>query len=153
MVHNHRMSGRPEQPLWVGWGVVIPVAELDWSFSRSSGPGGQGVNTTDSRVELRWSPSKSVAVTSRQVDLIERHLGAQLRQGSVRVVASEQRSQYQNRRSARARLARILQGALSPRPKRRRPTRPSRSSVARRVAAKQRRSQVKAQRRRPSHDD
>ena len=153
MVHNRGMSGSLEQPLYVGWGVVIPVSELRWAFTRSSGPGGQGVNTTDSRVELRWSPSDSVALTPVQAQLLQRRLGGQLQQGSLRVVASEQRSQHQNRRSARIRLARLVQGALLPSPKRRRPTRPSRSSVARRVAAKQRRSQVKAHRRKPGHDD
>ena len=126
--------------------VLIPAAELRWRFSRSSGPGGQNVNTTDSRVELVFdlaaSPSLSPALRARAL----RRLEARLVEGCVVIAASEHRSQWQNRVAAQRRLAALLEEALKPPPPPRRATRPTRGSVERRLAAKQRRSAVKGQR-------
>jgi ribosome-associated protein len=151
--YDLHMSDRPEEPLRVSADLMIPAAELRWSFSRSRGPGGQGVNTTDSRVEVTWCPAGSAALTTAQLNRLERHLFGRMRGDRIRIVASEQRSQYQNRVSARQRLARIILVALAAKPKRRHRTRPSRSSVARRAKTKQQRSQLKQHRRRPTRDD
>jgi ribosome-associated protein len=130
-------------------GLVIPDAELVERFSRSSGPGGQGVNTTDSRVELRWdvarSPALSEPLRARALD----RLGSRLEDGVLTIVASEHRSQWQNRTAARARLRSLLADALEPPSPARRPTRPSRAAQQRRVENKRRRGEIKAGRRRP----
>jgi ribosome-associated protein len=124
--------------------------ELQWRFSRSSGPGGQGVNTADSRVELTWQPAASAAVAGLPEALRERllaRLAPVLVQGDVVVVASEHRAQLRNREEARTRLAAQLRAALAPPPRPRRATRPTRGSVERRLGAKAVRGRVKAQRR------
>lgn len=123
--------------------LVIPAAELVWRFSRSSGPGGQSVNTTDSRVTVSWDPRRSRALTAGQRARVLARSGDDLPAAGLTVVAAEHRSQWQNRRSARLRLAAEIRAALAPPRRRRRPTRPTRSSVERRLAAKRRRSDVK----------
>ncbi len=120
---------------------TIPGRELRWHFSRSSGPGGQSVNTSDSRVELRWDPRTSTAVSGVAKD--------RLRAPFV-VVASEHRSQLQNRQAARHRLAQRVASALAGPRKRRRRTKPTGASVTRRMQAKRQRSALKATRRRPA---
>lgn len=120
-------------------GTSIPAAELVERFSRSPGPGGQSVNTTDSRVELVFDPTTSVAFTGPQL----RRILAALPVGPVTVTASEHRSQLRNRAAARERLIAILRAAVAPPPPARRPTRPSRASQRRRVEAKKRRGQTK----------
>jgi ribosome-associated protein len=139
--------------LRVSAAVVIPAAELRERFSRSSGPGGQSVNTTDSRVELSWdllrSPSVPEAVRDRMVD----RLAGRLVDGVLTVVASEQRSQLQNRMAARDRLADLLRSAAAPPPRARRPTRPSRGARERRLADKRRRADVKRHRRGGAGDE
>lgn len=127
--------------------VSIPERELRWRFSRSSGPGGQSVNTTDSRVELRWDVAASTALTTAQRDRLRDQLGGRLHDGVVGVFAAEHRSQWQNRRRAREKLAALVREALADPPARRRPTRPSRGSKERRLAAKKHRGEVKRQRR------
>jgi len=127
--------------------VTIPAGELTWHFTRSSGPGGQSVNTTDSRVELRWDGARSRALTPAQ----RARLLSRIEDGLVVVVASDHRSQWQNRRLARERLAERVRSALAPPPPTRRPTRPSRASIERRLRAKRRRGEVKRGRR--STDD
>ena len=126
--------------------VRIPAAELRWRFSRSSGPGGQNVNTTDSRVELVWDLAATGALSPVLQARALRRLEAQLVEGCVVIAASEHRSQWQNRVAAQRRLVRLLEEALKPPPPPRRPTRPTRGSVERRLAAKQRRSAIKGQR-------
>jgi ribosome-associated protein len=133
-------------------GLVVPSAELIERFSRSSGPGGQGVNTTDSRVELRWDVAHSTAVSDEQRGRLLDRLSSRLVDGVVTIAASEHRSQFQNRQAARARLAALLRDALEPPSPARRPTRPSRAAQQRRVDAKRRRSEVKVTRRRPRID-
>jgi ribosome-associated protein len=130
-------------------GLVIPDAELVERFSRASGPGGQGVNTTDSRVELRWDVASSRALSDPQRATLLRRLDHQLTNGTVAVVASEHRAQLQNRTAARARLASLIAEAFEPPAPPRRPTRPSRAARQRRVDAKRQRGQLKSLRRRP----
>ena len=129
--------------------VVIPAAELAWRFSRASGPGGQGVNTTDSRVELSWDLAGSAVLSPvLRARALER-LAGRLVDGVVTVTASEFRSQLRNREAAALRLAALVARAIAPPLQARRPTRPSRASVERRLAGKKRRGQVKQDRRRP----
>jgi ribosome-associated protein len=126
---------------------VIPAAELRWRFSRSSGPGGQNVNTTDSRVELLFDLQATTALSAPlRLRALER-LGPRLLEGCVVIAASEHRSQWQNRVAAQRRLVELLLEALQPPPPPRRPTRPTRSSVQRRLEAKKQRSAVKQRRR------
>jgi ribosome-associated protein len=128
-------------------GLVIPGAELRERFSRSSGPGGQGVNTADSRVELSFDLGRSRAVPERLRPRLLARLHGRLVDGVLTVAASEYRSQLANRRAARERLAGILRTAAEPPPRRRRPTKPSRASVERRLTAKRRRGETKRGRR------
>ena len=130
----------------------IPDAELVERFSRASGPGGQGVNTTDSRVELRWDVAASAALDDAQRERLLRRLRTRLVDGSLVVVASEFRSQRQNRTAARDRLAEIVSAALAPPPPPRRPTRPSRGAREQRLTDKRLRGEVKANRSRPEPD-
>lgn len=125
-------------------GLRIPATELEERFSRSAGPGGQGVNTTDSRVELLFDPAASTAFTETQRGRVLRALSQRLVQGRISIVASEHRAQFRNRAAARDRLAVMLRTALAPGPAKRKPTKPTRGSQARRLAAKKRRSEVKA---------
>jgi ribosome-associated protein len=141
------MAGAAPGDLQLSPRLVIPAAELRWRFSRSSGPGGQNVNTTDSRVELVFdlavTPSLPVQLRARAL----RRLEPRLVDGCVVIAASEHRSQWQNRVAAQRRLVEILQEAIKPPPPPRRPTKPTRGSVQRRLAAKKQRSAVKQQRR------
>ncbi|QRP51346.1 aminoacyl-tRNA hydrolase [Amycolatopsis sp. FDAARGOS 1241] len=130
----------------VGSRFVIPAAELRERFSRSSGPGGQGVNTTDSRVELSFDVARSAVVPpSLRARILDR-LSGRLVDGVLTIAASEHRSQLHNRDAARERLAEVLLKASVPPPAQRRPTKPSRGSKERRLAAKKRRSAVKRSR-------
>jgi ribosome-associated protein len=126
--------------------VSIPEGELGWRFSRASGPGGQGVNTTDSRVELIFDVARSTAFTPAGRDRVLQRLSGRLVDGVLTIVASEYRSQLRNREAARARLAAILRQALAADPPPRRPTRPSRAARERRLADKRRRSEAKRSR-------
>ncbi|GLW23069.1 aminoacyl-tRNA hydrolase [Microbispora triticiradicis] len=134
-------------PLHVRGSIVVPEAELTWRFSRSSGPGGQGVNTTDSRVELGFDVARTTALgPALRTRALER-LAPRLVDGVITVTASEHRSQLRNREAARERLAALLRDAIAPPPKRRRSTKPSRGAVERRLAAKKQRSDLKRLRR------
>jgi ribosome-associated protein len=127
--------------------LTIPAAELSWRFSRSSGPGGQGVNTTDSRVELSWDLAGSEVLPQALRNRAIARLGDRLVRGVLTVTASEHRSQQRNREAAAARLAGIVAGAIAPPARVRRPTRPSRGAVERRLAEKKRRGEAKRSRR------
>jgi ribosome-associated protein len=127
--------------------VVIPSHELRWRFSRSSGPGGQSVNTTDSRVELLFDVARSPSLPDVWRRRAVERLGDRLVDGVLRVTASAERSQYLNRRAAEQRLADTLRAATAPPARPRRPTKPSRNAVERRLTAKRRRSEIKRRRR------
>ncbi len=127
--------------------LVIPSRDLQWRFSRASGPGGQGVNTTDSRVELILDlETCSVLGPVRRARLLE-SLGSRLSDGCLRVVAAEERSQWQNRQVAMARLSDLLREGLKPPPPSRKATRPGRGAVKRGLEAKKKRGDLKRQRR------
>lgn len=130
-------------------GVDIPADELRWRFSRSGGPGGQSVNTADSRVELSFDVLHSPSLPAHLRDRALGRLGGRLVDGVLTIAASEYRSQHRNREAARARLVDVLTQATSPPAPKRRPTRPTRGSKERRLAGKKRRSQTKSLRRRP----
>ena len=130
--------------------LTIPSSELGWRFSRSSGPGGQHVNTSDSRVELSWNVFDSAALTDDQRLLLVTRLGRSLIAGVITVTASERRSQLRNREIALTKLAGLVAEGLAPEPARRRATKPTRGSNRRRLAAKEQRSATKRQRQRPS---
>ena len=127
--------------------LVVPEAELTERFSRSSGAGGQHVNTSDTRVELSFdvlrSPSLSETLRARAVE----RLAGKLVDGVLTVTASDRRSQRQNRDLARERLAETLRAAVAPPPRKRRATKPSKGAVQARLDEKKRRSQVKRLRR------
>lgn len=135
--------------LHVRGSVSVPETELRWRFSRAAGPGGQGVNTTDSRVELSFDVTASAAFDDAQRQRVLGRLEHRLAGGVLTVVASEHRSQRRNRDTARARLAGLLRDALEPDPPPRRATRPSRAARERRVQAKRQRGEVKRLRRAP----
>ena len=134
-------------PLRIRPGIEIPRQELAWRFSRSGGPGGQSVNTSDSRAELSFdlaqSPSLPDGLRARAIA----RLRPRLRDGMLTVVAAEQRSQLQNRLAAEARLIALLKAATDPPAPPRRRTRPTAGSIERRLAAKRHRSEVKRLRR------
>lgn len=132
--------------------VAIPIEELEFRTSRSSGPGGQGVNTTDSRVELRFDLAGSPSIPPEAKQRALRRLASRVdAAGRLRLVAQNQRSQLANRRDATERFAAMLAAAMAV-PRTRRPTRPSAASTARRVESKRRRSTTKRLRRRPPPD-
>jgi ribosome-associated protein len=133
--------------------LTIPAAELSWRFSRSSGPGGQSVNTADSRAELSFdvAGSPSLGATYRQRAL--ERLSTRLVDGVLTIAAQTERSQLQNREAAMARLAALLAEAVAPPPPPRRPTKPSKGAKERRLDSKRRDGGTKALRRRPGHDD
>lgn len=130
-------------------GVEVPESELTWRFSRSSGPGGQSVNTADSRVELSLDVARSPTIPDRVRDRLLNRLSHRLMGGVLTIAASEYRSQHRNRQAARARLVELLSEASAPPPPRRRPTRPTRGSQERRLAGKKHRGRTKELRRRP----
>jgi ribosome-associated protein len=134
-------------PLRVSRSVVVPEKELRWRFSRSSGPGGQSVNTADSRVQLSLDLRTTTALGPVQRARALERLADRLVDGVLTVTAREERSQLRNREIALERLAEILAGAIAPPPRRRRPTKPSKRAVERRIAAKKRRAKTKRLRR------
>lgn len=133
-------------------GLVVPESELTEQFSRSSGPGGQGVNTTDSRVQLSLDLATTTALTDRQRERVLERLAGRLVGTVLTVDASEFRSQRRNRGAARERVASLLREALSPPPPPRRATKRTRGSQRRRLEAKSQRGQIKRGRGRPSDD-
>ncbi|SDF43875.1 ribosome-associated protein [Blastococcus fimeti] len=126
--------------------LVVPAAALSWRFSRSSGPGGQGVNTADSRVELSVAPLELPGLTDPQRNRLAQRLGDRLVDGVLTIAASEHRQQLRNRQAARERLAAVLRAALALPPPARRRTKPTRGSKERRIEAKKQRGQLKKQR-------
>ncbi|MGZ4146595.1 MAG: alternative ribosome rescue aminoacyl-tRNA hydrolase ArfB [Actinomycetota bacterium] len=134
-------------PLRVSRSVVVPERELRWRFSRSSGPGGQSVNTADSRVELSLDVSRTTALGPVQRGRALERLSDRLVDGVLTVTASEHRAQLSNREATLERMAEILRSAIAPPQPKRRPTRPTKGSVERRLAGKRRCAQTKRLRR------
>jgi ribosome-associated protein len=126
--------------------IVIPAGDLSWRAVRSSGPGGQNVNKVASKVELRLDLDGTAALDGETKRRLRGLAGARLAGGEVVIISQATRDQKQNLADARAKLAALIARALH-RPKPRRPTRPTRSSVERRLADKQRRGRLKADRR------
>lgn len=132
--------------------VAIPRHEVEVKATRAGGPGGQHVNTSSTRIELRWSVRDTAALDDERRARVLEKLAARLdAEGTLRIVASEHRSQRQNREAAEARLAMLVREALVV-PKVRRATRPTRASVTRRLDEKRRASERKRERRRPADD-
>jgi ribosome-associated protein len=132
-----------DEALQVSGSWAVPAGELTERFSRSSGPGGQGVNTADSRVELSYDVERSVSIPEHLRVRVLARLSARLVDGVVTIAASEHRNQLANRKAARDRLAQLLREAAAPPPPLRRPTRPTRGSKERRLAGKKRRGETK----------
>lgn len=134
-------------PLQVLPGLVVPDAELSWRFSRSSGPGGQSVNTTDSRAEL------TVDLTNVLPEVLLARATERIGGTTLTTQSSEQRSQLQNRAVAAERMAQLIREAIAPPPAPRRATKPTRGSKERRLQVKRQRSDLKRGRRaRPDND-
>jgi len=138
--------------LFVRGAVVIPQAELVVKFSRSSGPGGQGVNTADSRVQLTFDVANSPSLPNYLRERALNFLDSKLVDGCVTITASEQRSQLQNRKAAEQRLAQMLREAIAPPARIRKATRPTKGSVERRLNEKKSRGETKRLRN-SKHDD
>jgi ribosome-associated protein len=133
--------------------VTIPLEELRFRFSRSSGPGGQHVNRVETRVELLFDVGRSPSLgAAEKAQLLERLKSYIDKDGVLHLIASSSRSQWRNRQEAIARFQGLLALALRPR-KARRPTRPSRAAQERRLRAKQARSALKRSRQRPEFED
>jgi ribosome-associated protein len=130
-------------PVRVRGSVVIPDSELGWRFSRSSGPGGQHVNTSDTAAEVLFDVVRSESLPQVYKDRAVRWLGGRLVDGVLAVRSEEHRSQLRNREAAKARLSALLAEATAPPPKARRPTKPSRRMQARRIEGKRRRGEIK----------
>jgi ribosome-associated protein len=138
-------------PLQLRAGLVVPEAELRWRFSRSSGPGGQHVNTSDSRAEL--SVELGRVLPPHLLARARERLAGRLVDDVLTVAASEHRSQLQNREAAAERLATVLREAVAPPPPARRATRPTKGSKERRLQVKRQRSDLKRSRRVRPQDD
>lgn len=129
--------------------VTVPETELEFRAARSGGPGGQSVNTTSSKVELRWSVRDTVALTEAQRERVLRRLASRLTNDGVLVLeGSEHRSQHRNRAAVLARFRTLVGEALEP-PRPRTRTRPTRASKERRLQAKREQSDTKRLRRPP----
>jgi len=145
---NERAIDQRSDHLNLTPGVSIPVTELGWRFSRSSGPGGQNVNSTDTRAELIFDLSASTALSASLKARAIGRLSDRMVDGCIVIAASEHRSQWHNRVTAQRRLIELLQGAIAPPAPPRRRTKPTRGSVERRIAAKKQRSAIKGKRQR-----
>ena len=126
--------------------LKIPVSEIQWRFSRSSGAGGQNVNKTDSRVEIVFNVTESKTLTPFQKHRISIQGEVKLKNGCICIAVQDKRTQYQNRKLALSRLSSTLIGLLKPPPKKRKETIPTRSSQRKRVESKKKRGELKKRR-------
>ena len=141
------------EPLLVSPALAIPREELLFRASRSGGPGGQHVNTSSTRIEVVWNVLESPTLTDHQREALLRRLATRLDStGQIRVVSQAGRSQLQNRETALERLAELVAAALIE-PKKRKATKPTKASKARRVDDKKKRGELKKERRRGGDDD
>lgn len=140
-------SGRAKGPL-----VELRDEELVWRFSRSSGPGGQHVNTADTRVSLSLDVAATASLDGAERERALRRLGRRLSAGVLTVSVQDSRSQARNRELAKERLAAILAEAAAPAPRARRATRPGRGARERRLRDKRHRSELKRSRARRDDD-
>lgn len=131
------------EPLQVSESVTVPEAELSWRFSRSSGPGGQHVNTTDTRVELCINIATTSALSASQRTRALERLGGRLNDGVLVVSSSQHRSQWRNRQDAVERAADVIRSAIAPPPRQRRATKPSKRAKQKRLDAKKQRGNIK----------
>ena len=136
-----------EMNLIINAQLEIPASDIQWRFSRSSGSGGQNVNKTDSRVEIKFDVCNSKALTSYQKHRITSQDDTKLVNGCICIAVQDKRTQYQNRHLALNRLAATLRDLLKPPPKKRRETIPTRSSQRKRVESKKKRGELKRNRR------
>lgn len=142
-----------QEDLFIKPGVVIPVGELDFSVSRASGPGGQHVNKTSTRVTVTWDLSKTQVLSPEQLERLYEKLAARITQEQqLQIHVDESRSQLRNKEIALARLAELVRQGLH-QPKARKQTKPTRSSQRRRVDQKKQRGQVKQARKKPTRQD
>ena len=142
----------PREGLFVRPGLVLPEDELREDATRAGGPGGQNVNKVATRITLRWSATTSRALDEDSRERVQQRLAHRLtRAGEIVIHAAASRSQVENRRAARERLAELLRQALA-RPRERKASRPTRASKLRRLEHKQRRSATKQRRQRPQDD-
>jgi ribosome-associated protein len=133
--------------LEIAEGVAIPRSELEYRATRAGGAGGQHVNTSSTRIELRWNVERTTALDDERRARVSARLATRIDgEGWLRVVASARRSQQQNREAAEARLVELVRGALVVQ-KRRRPTKPTRASKEERIREKRKRSETKRMRR------
>ncbi|MEI5008186.1 alternative ribosome rescue aminoacyl-tRNA hydrolase ArfB [Streptomyces sp. NPDC087659] len=135
--------GRMSGPYLIRGSVSLPEAELMWRFSRSSGPGGQHVNTSDSQVELRYDLAATEALPAVWKERALERLASRLNDGVISVRSSEHRSQWRNREAAAVRLAALLAEATAPPPRPRRATKIPRGINERRLREKKRRGETK----------
>jgi ribosome-associated protein len=134
-------------PLHVSDTVIVPESELSWRFSRSSGPGGQHVNTSDTRVELSIDLATTTALSEPQRARALNRLSGRVVNGVITVARAEYRSQLRNREAAAERMAELIRSAIAPLPPKRRPTKPSRRAQQKRLDTKRHRGNIKRQRR------
>jgi ribosome-associated protein len=128
------------------------LGELTFRTSRSSGPGGQHVNKTESRVELIWDLQKTACLDDAQKSLLQRRIRSRLTEDGILILASDKhRSQHRNRQEVTERFLEVLSAGLKP-VKKRRPTKPSRTSVEKRLKGKKIRGEIKRSRRPPSKE-
>ena len=132
--------------LTINSNLAIPVTEIQWRFSRSSGGAGQNVNKTDSRVEIVFNVSESKTLTPYQKHRISIQDELKLTNGCICIAVQDKRTQYQNRKLALSRLSSTLIGLLKPPPKKRKETIPTRSSQRKRVESKKKRGELKKRR-------
>tara|TARA_B100000700_G_C14861256_1_gene768774 strand:+ start:276 stop:689 length:414 start_codon:yes stop_codon:yes gene_type:complete len=127
--------------------LIIPSNEIKWRFSRSSGAGGQNVNKNDTRVEIIFDIERSKSLNPRQKYRLKEKLKNKLANNCIRIAIQDKRTQYQNRAMALIRLGELIRENITPPPKPRRITKPTKASQTRRIESKKKRSQVKQSRR------
>ena len=126
--------------------LVIPNHEIQWRFSRSSGPGGQNINKTETRVEIIFNIDNSTTLSDLQKSMLVKHLKNKINQGCISITAQEKRSQLENRKLAIYKLTSILRDHLKASSKKRKVTKPTKASQKRRVESKKKRGTLKKSR-------